>query len=139
MSDLLQMINNKNKNNFQNMNFKDNNQIKIIKEKIYIEKRHFPNNEIKEDTTCTIEQYSESIDNNETNLIKNIVQIFFSNFGRKREDKALSHSITKEIKKKLGGEWFVFVSNKNDNIKFNISSISESDYLIIVTNLFSFQ
>ena len=139
MSNLLQMINNNNKNNCQNMNFKEQNQINIIKENNYIEKRHFPNNEIKEDTTCIIEQYSESIDNNETNLIKNIVQIFFSNSGRKREDRALSHSITKEIKKKLGGEWFVFVSNKNDNIKFNISSISDSDYLIIVINQSQFK
>ncbi len=133
-----------NNNNFQNWNFNEQfiyNQIKKIKDNknynkglSYIEKWHTPNNEINENTTCKIEQYSESIDNNETNIIKNIVQIFFSNFGRKREDKTLSHSITKEIKKKLGGEWFVFVSNKNDNIHFNISSISNSDYLIIVIN-----
>ena len=140
--------NNNNKNNFKNWNFKeqiDNNQINNIKGNInynkglYIEKKHIPNNEINENTTCKVEQYSESIDNNETNLIKNIVQIFFANFGRNRENKTLSHSITKEIKNKLGGEWFVFVSNKNDNIHFNISSISNSDYLIIVINQSQFK
>ena len=144
MSNSQQMVNNNNNNNDQNWNSKS--QINNVKGTSYyynglnyIEKRHIPNNEINEYTTCQIEQYSESIDNNETNIIKNIVQILFSNFGRKREDKALSHSIIKEIKNKLGGEWFVFVSNKNDNINFNISSISSSDYLIIEINQSQFK
>ena len=79
-----------------------------------------------------INQYSQIIDQNESNIIKCIIQVIYSSFDEKK-NKKLSDEISEEIKKKLGGEWFVFVSNKNkeEKIKFQITMFEETDYLII--------
>ncbi len=103
-------------------------------------KREAPNlvYKIKDDKsqplTYEIKQYSQIIDQNESNIIKCIIQVIYSSFDEKK-NKKLSDEISEEIKKKLGGEWFVFVSNDNENkeekIKFQITMFEETDYLII--------
>lgn len=99
-----------------------------------INKSHKPN--LSGSYFCSISQYSQVIDRNESNIIKNIVEIYYTTFGRsedeqQNENKSLSSLISSQIKNKLGGEWFVFVSKKNDDLYFNISSINESDILVI--------
>ncbi len=107
---------------------------KVNHHKYLINKSHKPN--LSGLYFCSISQYSQVIDRNESNIIKNIVEIYYTTFGRsedeqQNENKSLSSLISSQIKNKLGGEWFVFVSKKNDNLYFNISSINESDILVI--------
>ena len=81
-----------------------------------------------------IKQYSQIIDQNESNIIKCIIQSIYSSFDIKKEKK-LSDEISKEIKNKLGGEWFVFVSDifkEEQKIKFRISMFDENDYLVMI-------
>ena len=78
---------------------------------------------------CSIENESNAIDRNETNVIKNIIQMKYSSFSE--NPGFLSDFISEELKKKLKGEWFVFVSDARQNIPFIISTLSEKDYLII--------
>jgi len=107
---------------------------KVNHHKYLRNKSHKPN--LSGSYFCSISQYSQVIDRNESNIIKNIVEIYYTTFGRsedeqQNENKSLSSLISSQIKNKLGGEWFVFVSKKNDNLYFNISSINESDILVI--------
>ena len=105
---------NGNKNNNSNMN--------------YIRKSHKPK---KEDSVCfSIEQDSNSIDKNESNQIKNIIQVKYSTYFQ-NPNKFLSDSISEELKNHLQGEWFVFISDASKNISFSISTVSESDFLIL--------
>ena len=81
-----------------------------------------------------ITQNSQIIDKNESNIIKCIIQSIYSSFDIKK-GKKLSDEILKEIKNKLGGEWFVFVTDKlkeETKIKFRISMFDESDYLVMI-------
>ena len=78
-----------------------------------------------------ITQYSQIIDKNESNIIKCIIQSIYSSFDIKK-GKKLSDEISKEIKNKLGGEWFVFVSDIEKKIKFRITMFDESDYLVMI-------
>jgi hypothetical protein len=87
-------------------------------------------------TYSSIISESDAIDKNEINTIKNIVEINYTTFERNRdkqisEKKTLSSLINSEIKKNLGGEWFVFVSKKVDKISFNLSTVSSTDFLTI--------
>jgi hypothetical protein len=87
-------------------------------------------------TYSSIISKSDAIDKNEINTIKNIVEINYTTFERNRdkqisEKKTLSYLINSEIKKNLGGEWFVFVSKKVDKISFNLSTVSSTDFLTI--------
>ena len=92
---------------------------------------HRPDDNKSRALTYKIIQYSQIIDLNETNIIKCIIQSVYSSFDNKK-GKKLSDEISNEIKNKLGGEWFVFVSNINkENIKFRITMFDEQDYLII--------
>ena len=78
------------------------------------------------------EQDTPSIDRNEMNVIKNIVQVKYSLFMNNNKNPFfLSESISEEIKNQLEGEWFVFVSDNKQNISFNISTVSKTDFLII--------
>ena len=94
---------------------------------------HKPDDNKSQPLTYKIEQYSQIIDQNETNIIKCIIQTIYSSFDNKKEKK-LSDEISKEIKNKLGGDWFVFASNvkkEKQKIKFRITMFDEADYLII--------
>ena len=91
----------------------------------YQRTKHKPNLEGSIISACT--QESQTIDKNETNSIKNIIQVAYSNSDN--NPRFLSDIITEEIKNKLGGEWFVFICDTNQNISFSISTISETDYL----------
>ena len=106
-----------------NNNISLNNQNKNNKSKIYPLKIH--------NYICSIEKESKFIDRNETNAIKNIIQLNLCNY-KYLVDKniSLSDSIADNIKRKLSGEWFVFVLNKNKSISLNLSSITENDFLI---------
>jgi len=133
---------NSNKNASQ-LNYNNNNDItkQILKNyqennthEYLINKSHKPN--LLGSCLCSISHYSPVIDRNESNKIKNIVQIYYTTFGRnedeeQNEKKSLSSLISSQIKNELGGEWFVFVSKKHDELYFNISSVNESDILVI--------
>ena len=133
---------NSNKNATQ-LNYNNNNDItkQILKNyqennthEYLINKSHKPN--LLGSCLCSISHYSPVIDRNESNKIKNIVQIYYTTFGRnedeeQNEKKSLSSLISSQIKNELGGEWFVFVSKKHDELYFNISSVNESDILVI--------
>ena len=84
----------------------------------------------------SITSETDAIDKNEINTIKNIVEINYTTFERNRDKqisdkKTLSSLINSEIKKNLGGEWFVFVSKKDDKISFNLSTVSSTDFVTI--------
>ena len=123
--------NNNNQMNHQ-MNHQMNNQMndnnyKKNKMQNFKRKRHHPNLELS--IISSVTQESQSIDKNETNLIKNIIQIEYSNSNKTHE--FLSEIITEKIKRKLGGEWFIYICEQNQNISFSISTVSDSDFLII--------
>ena len=86
---------------------------------------------------CTLEM---EIDKNESNIIKSIIQVIYSSFDSfdEKKNKKLSDVISEEIKKRLGGEWFVFVTNANkekQKIKFQISMFDEDDKSYLVINI----
>ena len=119
---------NGNQNNFSNFNHMGNNSNMNIH---FERKRHIPNNN-NESVLCLVKQESNSIDRNEINEIKNIVQLRYSaSFNNPNDQFYLSDLICNDIKKKLQGEWFVFVSEIGQNIPFCISTVSESEYLIL--------
>ena len=113
-------------NNQMNNQMNDNN-YKKNKMQNFKRKRHHPNLELS--IISSVTQESQSIDKNETNLIKNIIQIEYSNSNKTHE--FLSEIITEKIKRKLGGEWFIYICEQNQNISFSISTVSDSDFLII--------
>ena len=104
----------------------NNNEIK--KQKEYISKRHIP--KLENSIFCYVRKKSDIIDINETNSIASIIQLFYSTYSKNKK-KSLSTLVSENIKKKLGGEWFVFVSRKDEKIFLNFTNISESDFLII--------
>ena len=112
-------------NNKQNMNNMNNN---INQSMNFQRKVHRPQSN--ESVVCSVQQESSVIDKNETNEIKNIVQVYYSS-SLAQNNIILSDYISEEIKKKLNGEWFVFVSDDKNNIDFSISTNSESDFLKI--------
>ena len=71
------------------------------------------------------------IDRNEANEINNIVQQAYTFSLNPRNEDYMTDVIYRKIKHKLHGEWFVIVSDKNNNIPFSLSNISKSDFLII--------
>ena len=93
-------------------------------------KRHIPKFELEKTISYKIKSNTETIDSNETNSIKSIVALLYSTYKQTNE-KSLSSCISEEIKNKLGGEWFVFASNKKLNISLNITTVSDSDFLKI--------
>ena len=111
-----------NQNNMKNNNMNNIN----IQSMNYQRTKHKPNLGGSIISVCA--QESQTIDKNETNTIKNIIQVAYSN--SENSQNFLSDLITQEIKQKLGGEWFVFICNANQNISLNISTISDTDYLI---------
>ena len=118
--------NNQNMNNYnQNMNNMDNNnQAKNFKRTIYKTKVGDMS------VMCAVQQYSELIDKNEVNEIKNIIQINYTAIGHDQKI-ILSDIISNQLKQKLQGEWFVFVSDVGKNVDFSISTVSKSGFLII--------
>lgn len=128
-------MNPNNQMNFQNCKQMDQNQKAYINSSNNNQNKNYTRNiypiKIQNNTNCTIEKVSEYIDRNETNAIKNIIQLNLCNY-KYLVDKniSLSDSISDNIKRKLGGEWFVFVFNKNKSISLNLSSITENDFLI---------
>ena len=97
----------------------------------YKSRKHIPNTSKKDTFNCIIEKETDIIDANETNLIKSIVQYVYTNFNKNKENKKLSFILSEKIKRRLGGEWFIFISNYNQDIPFNIYPLTEEDYLII--------
>ena len=120
-------MNIQNNNNNNNLNMMNPNMGKKNKMQNFERKRHHPNLELS--IISSVTQESQSIDKNETNLIKNIIQIEYSNSNKTHE--FLSEIITEKIKRKLGGEWFIYICEQNQNISFSISTVSDSDFLII--------
>ena len=68
------------------------------------------------------------LDKNEVNSIKNIVQMCYSSIDQTH---FLSDYISLSLKKKLKGEWFVFVCNANEEFPLCISVIPDTLYLIL--------
>ena len=113
----MNMINNQKHNNANNNNQKTH----------FQRKRHVPN--LENSIMCTVNQDSPSIDKNEVNAIKNIIQIAYSNFQNNNGN--LSDIIIEHIKKKLGGEWFIFICDEGKDISFTVSTVSDTDFLIL--------
>ena len=87
-----------------------------------------------------IEQNSNLIDRNELNEINNIVQQMYSyKATNKQDNQFLSDLISKKIKHKIHGEWFVFISDKDQKIPFGFSSVNQTDYLIMTLGKTQFQ
>ena len=87
-----------------------------------------------------IQQNSNLIDRNELNEINNIVQQVYSyKATNKQDNQFLSDLISKKIKHKIHGEWFVFISDKGQKIPFGFSSVSQTDYLIMTLGKTQFQ
>ena len=124
-----QMNNNNQNINYQGSQINNNQNIYNNNKNDFIKTLHIPKIDKDKSILCNISHQTPNIDKNETNEIKSMIQLLYSNFGRNREK--LSSKLSEEIKNKLGGEWFVFVSKKNNKIQFNIATISESDYLVI--------
>ena len=116
------------KNNKQNFDDKQNENNNKLNEVILKEKRHKP--ELSSSYRCSIINYSSTIDRNESNIIKSIVEFSYVT-TKEFEKQSLSSIINEKIKGKLGGKWFVFVYKIDQPILFNISYISYSDLLII--------
>ena len=125
-----------NMNNMQNNNFgnnmnmnpmNNNNQNNNMNNKGFSRKKHTP--QLDMSILCSIINEGQSIDKNEINAIKSIIQVNYSNFDNNQN--YLSDTIVEEIKNKLGGEWFVFIceDNNQSNIYFNISTVSDTDFL----------
>ena len=130
-----------NKNNMPNMNqlnmsnmnqnnqvFNNNNQMAPPSN---YQRKHYKTTE-EDRIFSTIENISSIIDKNEVSEINTIVQqIYVSFLSSNNQTEFISDVISKKIKHKLHGEWFVLVSESNKNIPFNFSTISESDILTI--------
>lgn len=85
---------------------------------------------------CRVTNFTPVIDKNETNTIKSIIEIIYTTTkidqnSQNNGNNTLSYLINSEIKKRLGGEWFIFVCQKDQKIFFNFSTISSSDFLVI--------
>ena len=120
-------MNNQINNNNNQMNYQMGNNYKKDKMMEFKRKRYHPNLELS--IMSIIVQEPQSIDKNELNEIKRIIQIEYSNSNKIQG--YLSDIITEKIKKKLGGEWFIFICDEKENIPFSISTISDSDFLIL--------
>ena len=78
-----------------------------------------------------VEQSSTLLDKKEINEIKNIIQQVYTFSLNPQNGDYMTDIIYRKIKHKLHGEWFIIVSDKNNNIPFSFSTLSKSDYLII--------
>ena len=85
--------------------------------------------------TCSVTRKPQGVDNNELNIIRHIIELNYTCFNKARKE-TISELISEEIKKNLGGEWFVIAYNEaynhNENKKllpFVISSVEESDMI----------
>ena len=147
------MINNQmnqNNNNFpgNNNNNNNNNNIQMAQQNNQNQNQNMDNNftrkhyQTKAENSImpSITQNSNLIDKNEVNEINNIVQQVYSyKINQKEENDFMSDIICQKIKHKIHGDWFVFISDINNNIPFSFSTISESDFLIITLGKTKFQ
>ena len=77
---------------------------------------------------CSEETTDLSIDRNEMNIIRNIIETIYTIYNGNVKE-TLSELVSKEIKKKLGGEWFVIAYSQKQKLFFNISSVSDSNLI----------
>ena len=129
--------NNMNQNNNQNAQFSNNNpninnqnanNQNVINPNIH---RHHYKPKEGMSILPIVEQSSTLIDKNEVNEINNIVQQVYTFSLNPQNGDYMTDIICRKIKHKLHGEWFVIVSDKNNNIPFSFSTVSKNDYLII--------
>ena len=74
------------------------------------------------------ETANQVVDRNELNIIRGIIEVFYSSFTEQSSE-TLSELICKEIKRKLGGEWFVMVLGPNQNLCFAMSPVSNTNII----------
>ena len=87
-----------------------------------------------------IEINSNLIEKNEINEINNIIQqVYTYMIGQKDGNEYISDLICQKIKHKIHGEWFVLVSDKEKDIPFSFSTVSQSDFLTITLGKTKFQ
>ena len=91
--------------------------------------KHIPK-QIDETIYFKEESKNQIVDRNEMNIIRNIIEILYSSCND-QSSYILSELICNEIKKKLGGEWFVLAQGQNDKLSFNISSVSNTNIIKI--------
>ena len=77
---------------------------------------------------CSEETTDLSIDRNEMNIIRNIIETIYTIYNGNVKE-TLSELVSKEIKKKLGGEWFVIVHSQKQKLYYNISTVSNTNII----------
>jgi hypothetical protein len=91
--------------------------------------KHIPK-QIDETIYFKEESKNQIVDRNEMNIIRNIIEILYSSCNDQSSD-TLSELICDQIKKKLGGEWFVMAQGQDEKLSFNISSVSNTNIIKI--------
>lgn len=125
---MLKIKDNNADNNQQNINMTIINPNIQKNEEIFKDKMYIPS--LKGSFLCTVVRDSSIIDSNESNIIQSIIQLNYTNF-KKKEKQSLSSKVSDAIQKKLGGRWFVLVSNVKQQLFYNITTISNSDFLVL--------
>ena len=137
----INQMSNLNQNNQFNNNNNNENQINIQLQnnEMNFKRNHY---EVKanESIKPEISQNSNLIDKNEVNEINNIVQQVYSKaISDNNQVQYMSDMICDKIKHKIQGEWFVLISDKDKDIPLSFSTVSETDFLIIILGNTKFQ
>ena len=74
------------------------------------------------------ESTNQVVDRNELNIIRGIIEVFYSSFNEQSSE-TLSELICKEIKRKLGGEWFVMALSPKEKLCFTMSPVSNTNII----------
>ena len=122
---------NKNNNNNNNM---QNNQNQNVNNN-FIRNHYQPGEQ--GSIMATITQNSNLIDKNEINEINNIVQQVYSyKVTQKEGNEYMSDIICSKIKHKIHGDWFVFISDANNNINKLYSLFLINNKIIYFNKMF---
>jgi hypothetical protein len=98
-------------------------------------KRHKPNYNMQADFTELAR--GQGIDKNEYDIIVSSARKAYEEC--KTDNQTISSRTGFEIKKNLGGQWFVFVSEKGKKFDFSLSTVASSDYLTFLLGNTLFQ
>ena len=98
-------------------------------------KRHKPNYTMQPDFSELAR--GQGIDKNEYDVIVSAARKAYEEC--KTDNQTISSRTGLEIKKNLGGQWFVFVSEKGKKFDFSLSTVASSDYLTFLLGNTLFQ
>ena len=98
-------------------------------------KRHKPNFALQPDFAELAR--GQGIDKNEYDIIVSSARKAYEE--SKNDTQTISFKTGKGIKQNLGGQWFVFVSEKGKKFDFSLSTVASSDYLTFLLGTTLFQ